>query len=330
MQIPLQTGERVEREMTVTLKPDEIALKHGKLFCRGVYTMVDERNGVARIIEECSAKGPVEWDAVNRKRAGGAITDIRVEGTTLIMDTIIGERVVNWGPASKDLGGQGLKSLSVEGDVVRTTWVGLAGASVGIGACLPQGPGTIEAEYPEDAKVGGAHRIEVTISTPRMIRVIFGVDDTDTKESGASWVLMLKCGRSAPVGHFLQHTIVQLNPAVKEKTTQCVAVSISFAVQEKDFSALRDFVIRFVKENTVSAQTTLAVFKGLKIPEELQAYGLAAKRQILTKEGARETAKDTGVELVEITGSRGTIGAVAGIACHDMGLEAAGLPEDFE
>src|SRR5512137_1026152 len=163
--------------MSVTLKPDAIAKKYGKLFCRGIYTMVDEENGVARIVEECSAKGPVEWDAVNRKRAGGAITDIRVEGTTLIMDTIIGEREVRWGPASKDLGGQGLKSLKVEGKVVKTTWVGLAGASVGIGACLPQGPGTIEAAYPDEAKVGGAHRIEVTLSTPKMIRVIFGVDD---------------------------------------------------------------------------------------------------------------------------------------------------------
>lgn len=316
--------------MTVTLKPDAITQKYGKLFCRGVYTMVDEENGVARIVEECSAKGPVEWDAVNRRRAGGAITDIRVEGTTLIMDTIIGEREVRWGPASKDLGGQGLKSLLVEGEVVKTTWVGLAGASVGIGACLPQGPGTIEATYPDDTRVGGAHRIEVTISTPKMVRVVFGVDDTDTKESGASWVLMLKCGRSAPVGHFLQHKIVQLNPAVKEKTTQCVAVSISFAVGERDFPALKEHVIRFVKENTVSSQTTLAIFKGLRIPGELEAYGLAAKRQILTTEGARQTAKETGVELIHITGERGTIGAVAGIACHDMGLEAAGLPEDFE
>ena len=90
--------------------------------------MVDEKNGVAQIIEECTAKGPVEWDAVNRKRAEGAITDIRVEGTTLIMDTIIGEREVKFGPASKDLGGQGLRSLTVEGDNVRTTWVGLAGS----------------------------------------------------------------------------------------------------------------------------------------------------------------------------------------------------------
>jgi len=315
--------------MSQVLKPGEVEGKYGKLFCRGVYTMVDEAEGTARIIEECSAKGPVEWDAVNRRRAGGAITDIRVEGTTLIMDTIIGEREVRFGPASKDLGGQGLKSLKVEGDMVKTTWVGLAGASVGIGACLPQGPGTIEAIYPDDARVGGANRIEVTIVTPKMIRAVFAVDDTDTKEKGASWVLMLKAAREAPVGHLLVHKIVQLNPNVKEKTTQCVAVGVSFAVIEKDFPELRRHFIEYVKKGTFSQNTALAICKGLRIPEIVREYGQRAKREVLSIEDALSAARKGGVELVEITGPRGTIGAVAGIGCHDLGIEAAGLPEDF-
>jgi methanogenesis imperfect marker protein 11 len=315
--------------MSQVLKPGEVEGKYGKLFCRGVYTMVDEAEGTARIIEECSAKGPVEWDAVNRRRAGGAITDIRVEGTTLIMDTIIGEREVRFGPASKDLGGQGLKSLKVEGDMVKTTWVGLAGASVGIGACLPQGPGTIEATYPDDARVGGANRIEVTIATPKMIRAVFAVDDTDTKEKGASWVLMLKAAREAPVGHLLVHKIVQLNPNVKEKTTQCVAVGVSFAVVEKDFPELRRHFIEYIKKGTFSQNTVLAIIKGLRIPEMVRDYGQRAKREVLTIQDAEYAARKGGVELVEITGPRGAIGAVAGIGCHDLGIEAAGLPEDF-
>jgi len=315
--------------MSQTLKPDQITEKYGKLFCRGVYTMVDEAAGKARIVEECSAKGPVEWDAVNRRRAGGAITDIRVEGTTIIMDTIIGEREVRFGPASKDLGGQGLRSLRVEGEVVKTTWVGLAGASVGIGACLPQGPGTIEALYPDDAKVGGANRIEVTISTPKMVRAIFAADDTDTREKGATWVLMLKAARSAPVGHLLLHRIVQLNPNVKEKTTQCVAVGVSFAVAERDLPALKEHFIAYIRENTFSQNTVLAFFTGLVIPPVVEAYGQRAKREVLSVEDARAAAREGGVELVEITGPRGGIGALAGIGCHDMGIMAAGLPEDF-
>ncbi len=316
--------------MAVILRPDEIENKFGKLFCRGIYTLVDEENGVAQIIEECSAKGPVEWDAVNRKRAGGAITDIRVEGTTLIMDTIIGEREVRFGPASKNVGGQGLKSLWVEGDTVRTTWVGLAGASVGIGACMPQGPGTICAEYPDDAKVGGAHRIEVTVTTPKLVRAIIAVDDTDTKEKGASWVLLLKTARSCPIGHFLQHKIVQLNPNVPEKTTNCVSVAVSFAIKEDEMDALVAWFVDKLREGTYSKQTTMAVFQGLKVPQGLVDYGLRAKREILTARNGHEAAEANGVRLIVVTGERGTIGAVAGIGCFDLGLKAAGLPEDFE
>ncbi len=316
--------------MSQILSPDEITRKYGRMFCRGVYTLVDEENGKAMIIEECSAKGPVEWDAANRRRAGGAITDVRVEGTTLIMDTIIGEREVRFGPASKNVGGQGLRSLKVEGDLVRTTWVGLAGASVGIGACMPQGPGTIEAVYPDDAKVGGAHRIEVSVVTPKMVRVIYAVDDTDTKEKGASWVLMLKLANSAPLGHYLEHKIVQLNPEVPEKTTNCVAVGVSFAVEPRDLDALTDYVINFVRENTVSENTTIAMYQGLVVPEVARAYGLRAKEEIMKVEDAVKVAEASGIRLIEVTGKRGTIGAVAGIGCFDMGLAAAALPGDLD
>jgi methanogenesis imperfect marker protein 11 len=316
--------------MSKVLKPEEVRERFGNLFCRKFITMVDEENGIARIIDECIAKGPVEWDAVNRKRAGGVITDVRVEGTTLIMDAVIGEREVKFGPASKDLGGQGLKALKVEGDKVKTTWVGLAGASIGVGACLPQASGTIETEYPDNIKVGGAHRIEVTITTPKMIRMIYAVDDTDTKEKGASWAMMLKMANSSRIGHFLEHKIIQLNPNVPDKTTNCVSVGVSFAVEEKNADKLTEYVINYVKENTYSKNTTLAVFRGLKIPDELVRYGLEAKKHILTVDRAREVAEKNGVRLVEITGKRGSIGAVAGIGCFDLGIISASLPEDFE
>jgi methanogenesis imperfect marker protein 11 len=255
---------------------------------------------------------------------------VRIEGTTLIMDTLIGEKEVRFGPASKDVGGQGLKALRVEGDRVITTWVGLAGASVGIGACLPQGPGTIETIYPDDVKIGGAHRVEVSIVTPKLVRVIYAVDDTDTKERGASWVLMLRMAREAVIGHYLEHKIVQLNPNVPEKTTNCVSVGVSFAVAEKDIPALTDYVIKFIKENTFSDNTTLAIFQGLRVPAEVEEYGHRAKRKIFRIEDARKVADQNNVRIIEITGKRGTIGAVAGIGCFDMGWKAAALPEDTD
>ena len=93
--------------MPYSLKPEEVREKYGPMFSKGLYTIVDEENGLAKIIEVCTARGPMEWDIVNRKRTGGVITDIKLDGHTLIMDAVVGEKELKFGPASAELGGQG-------------------------------------------------------------------------------------------------------------------------------------------------------------------------------------------------------------------------------
>ena len=191
--------------MTYVLRPDEVREKYGPMVCKGYYTIVDEERGVAQIIEKCSAQGPAEWDAVNRRRTKGVITSVALRSGQIVMDAVIGEGEISFGPVQIDTGGQGVKALKVEGDEVRTTWYGIAGASVGIGACLAQFPDVIRTEYPDDFKIGGAHRTHVDIITPKYVRVIIGVDDTDTKEKGASWVTSMRLGMQCPIGKFLEH-----------------------------------------------------------------------------------------------------------------------------
>ena len=196
--------------MVQVLRPDEVQAKYGPMFCRGFYTLVDEEHGRAQIIEKCVAKGPGEWDIVNRRRTKGVIEDIRMESNMLVMDTIIGERELNFGPVATEMGGQGLKALKIEGDEVRTTWYGIAGASVGIGACIPQCPDVIRTEYPDDFQMGGAHRAHVDIITPKLVRVIIGIDDTDTKEKRIYYNVKLHLmqlrqqGGSTYLGRFTQ------------------------------------------------------------------------------------------------------------------------------
>lgn len=80
--------------MTVRMTPDEVRAKYGPMFNRGLYTLVDEKAGIARIVETCSAKGPAEWDLVNRRRTGGIVDTIDLVGHTLVMDCSIGERTM--------------------------------------------------------------------------------------------------------------------------------------------------------------------------------------------------------------------------------------------
>jgi len=316
--------------MPEILRPDQVREKYGKLFCQGFFTMVDEENGVAQIVEKCISRGPIEWDIVNRKRTGGVLKDIRSDGVTIIMDTVIGEAPMNFGPVSSELGGQGIYSLIVKGDRVHTKWMGLAGATVGIGACIPQCDDIIETIYPDDFKIGGAHRAEVEIITPKMVRVIIGVDDTDTKEKGASWVMTMKLGRECPVGRYLDHKIIQLNPKAPGKTTNCCSTAVAFAVRPGEVQKLIDFAKDYIAKNTYSKDTVMTVYTGLKIPKELEEYGWSAKHILLEVDDALAAAKKSNVQVIPITGPKGTIGAVAAIGCFDMGIRSAGVPEDFD
>lgn len=316
--------------MVQILRPDEVEQKYGKMFCQGFFTLVDEERGVAQIIEKCVAQGPGEWDIVNRRRTKGVITDIRMKSNMLVMDTVIGERELSFGPVTSDVGGQGLQALKVEGDEVRTTWYGIAGASVGIGACIPQCRDVIRTEYPDDFMIGGAHRAHVDIITPKLVRVIIGIDDTDTKERGASWVTSMRLGTTCPIGRFIEHKIIQLNPKVPNKTTNCCSTAVSFAVREEEIPALIEYAVDFVRKESYSDDSVITVYQGLQVPEALRDFGWSCKSVLYTPEDAIRAAEENGVQIISVTGTKGVIGAVAAIGCFDLGERSAGIPEDFE
>ncbi len=218
----------------VTLTPEDVRARYGPLFARKFLVMIDEKAGVAEVREQCRARGTIEWDAANRRRAGGALRSAFVEGTSMTMLANLGRSPVNFGAADREIGGQALEGVEVQGDEVVTSWSGIAGAGVGIAACLPQAPGVIRTEYlsEDDLRPGGARTCRVRIVSPRYEKVTIGIDDTDTREEGATWVLALQCAESCaiPGVEYLDMRLVQLNPAVPKKTTNCVGSALNFAV----------------------------------------------------------------------------------------------------
>jgi methanogenesis imperfect marker protein 11 len=242
----------------------------------------------------------------------------------------IGKYPVNFGPASSSIGGQALEGveLSENGDEVITSWVGIAGAGVGVAACLPQAPGVIRAEYPdkEDLLAGGGRTNRVRIVSPRYERVCFGIDDTDTKEKGATWVMALKCAESCTIEgvEFLDMRLIQLNPAVPEKTTNCVGSALNFAVRPDRIEALKDHVCRFVEEHTLSESTGIAFRKGIHVQANSPAFR-AIKTEVLTKEQVAREAQVLGIEFLDRNNRKGRIGAFGAVLWAGRGIEAAGL-----
>lgn len=312
----------------ITLTPEEVRARFGPLFSARYLVMVDQKAGLAEIREQCRARGTIEWDAANRIRAGGAIRSCSIEGTTMTMLAKVGTSPVKFGAADREIGGQALEGVEVSGDEVITSWSGIAGAGVGIAACLTQAPGVIRAEYPteDDLKVGGARANRVRIVSPRYEKVTIGIDDTDTREEGATWVLALKCAEDCPVAgvEYLDMRLVQLNPAVPKKTTNCVGSALNFAVLPGKVDELLDFVRDFIESQAVSNDTGIAVYRGIAFPEE-SPYLKRVKTDILTLDEAEVEAVRMGVHFIDSNARKGRIGALGAVLWGNKGIEAAGL-----
>jgi len=312
----------------ITLSPDDVRKRFGPLFAQKFLVMVDERAGAAEIHEQCRVRGTIEWDAMNRRRAGGASVRCEVEGTSMTIHARIGKFPVNFGSAAGDIGGQALEGVEVAGEEVVTTWAGIAGAGVGVAACLPQAPGVIRTEYPaeEDLKVGGARTNHVRIVSPRYEKVCIGIDDTDTKTEGATWVMALKCAEACRIegAEFLNMRLVQLNPAVPEKTTNCVSSALNFAVKPHRIPVLLESVRAFVEKNTFSKDTGIACYHGIRDFADA-AIAKRIKTEILTREEAEREARALGIEYLDRNGGKGRIGALGAVVWGNRGTEAAGL-----
>jgi methanogenesis imperfect marker protein 11 len=207
----------------------------------------------------------------------------------------------------------GIEEVSVEGDEVKVVHAGLAGAGVGAAMCRGMAEGVKRVELQD---IGGGSKVgRATVVTPRLQKVVIGIDDTDTKDEGATWTLAHNVGAElARHGYqYLDHITVQLYPHNPNKTQNCVAIALVFAVEPGEKDQLIQNVVELLKKDTLSDKTAIAVLEGIQVPDKLRSYGAAAKRSMLTVKDAKEVAEEVGVELVEVTGSQGKIGALAAL-----------------
>jgi methanogenesis imperfect marker protein 11 len=316
------------------LNPTQVKEKFGPMFSQRFLTMVDREKGIAEIIETCAVRGTIEWDAVNRCRAGGAIQWCEVEGTSMTMRARLGESPIKFGPTDIEYGGQGLEAVIVDGDTVHTRWAGCGGAGLGVAACLTQAPGVLHAIYPteDDLKVGGARANRVELVSPLYEKITIGIDDTDNKEGGATWVLALKASKLAAAiegVESLNLRLIQLFPKSPHKTTNCVSSAITFAVRPGSVNALVDSIVAAVKAETRSKKTGIAVYRGIGISPALNEFGWEIKKRLVSVDAVEQNARGTGVEFIDLFENReGRIGALAAIALSEERTEAAALYND--
>ncbi len=213
----------------------------------------------------------------------------------------------------------GISKVSVEGDEIAISYIGMGGGGVGATICRASAEGVIRSSYDES---GGGKVAGSTIVLPRMSRVLIGVDDTDTPEEGATWTLVHNIARTvADKRHrYLSHTIVQLFP-VPFRTKNCVGVVAEFASSNPEELARR--FSELLMQYTLSKETGMAVFTGFS-PDRLLEYGWRTKSGQVTPDDARALAGDDLKIWINGRGITGAIAAIPFYTRYDEGLQLCG------
>jgi len=277
-----------------------------------VLTMVD--GDMVEIVEYHPCISGSQWMIYQYQRSSDIVLKARRDGNRHTFLVKVGKSDLS---LKASLHAAGIEEVSVEGDEVKVIHAGLAGAGVGAAMCRGMAEGVKRVELRD---VGGGSKVgRATVVTPRLQKVVIGIDDTDTKEEGATWTLAHNVGvELAKRGYqYLDHITVQLYPHNPNKTQNCVAIALVFAVEPDEKDKLVKEVVELLKEDTLSDKTAIAVLEGIKVPEKLRSYAEAAKKSMITVEEAEKVAESEGVELVKVTGNQGKIGALAALGVYN-------------
>jgi len=199
----------------------------------------------------------------------------------------------------------GITGVTVGKEEIAISYLGLGGGGVGASICRSTAKGVRRCETDPS---GGGKVAGSTVWLPRRERVLIGIDDTDTKEEGATWTLAHNIARAVEddSSRYLSHTIVQLFP-VPFRTKNCVATVCEFASSDPEgvVARYRDLLERY----TLSRETGMAVFRGFD-PSHLFPFGRKVQQGQVSPE---ELAAVRDGRVQAILQGRGLMGAVAAL-----------------
>jgi len=255
------------------------------------------------LLEVTNCYGGAAWARYHYTRTSPLIISSRSVGSTTRYLLTVGTSSLDL-QASVSAGG--IESVTLSNNTVKVTYAGLGGGGVGATMCRALARDVVDYDL---TPAGGSKMSRGTLTLPKRSRIIVGVDDTDTKEEGATWSLVNNIAAMVDnkALRYVSHAIVQLYP-VKAKTKNCVATVVEFAGLSGDKS-IKKFQ-ELLQSHTLSDQTGMAVLNSFDA-ESLLHYGDAARSGEVSLSDALEAADAAGVE-VRVQG-RGIIGAIAAL-----------------
>lgn len=273
---------------------------------RGIYAICDRNNEYAEIIEHSNCYGGAAWSKFHYSHSP-LIQKTYSIGNMIRYSVKTGTSTLELKPSRA---AAGIEAVVVEGEEVRITYAGLGGGGVGATKCRAFAQGVLCCNYTES---GGGRSAKGSIVVPRRQRVLIGIDDTDTKEEGATWTLTHNIAKELDcIGSvYLSHSLVQLFP-VSARTQNCVSTVLEFGcVNEDAKQELLESIKAALLKYSVSEETGMVVLSDFDA-KKMNEYSKQCRSRELTKEYALQFAEDNGVDIW--LDGNGIIGALAALA----------------
>ena len=280
--------------------------------CKRIFTTVDGDR--VAIFHHCMSSGCSGFCRYHHSLAGGVIDSVQREGTSLIEYATLGRE----GGQIPEIGLYPLPAVGVagirkeDGFIVQTI-ISTGGPAYSLTDMMGMARGVekIDISFSEKLVTGEVY-------TKAMTHVIIGIDDTDSKEGGATFALALgllqylsKFGGVIPVSH----RVVMLNPAIKYCTGGNSASFIEIASEPDQIEHIKEIATRFVEEESGSKNFGVALKTGFTISGSLREFGNSARFGEMDISDAEKTAKENNIFLY---GKRGRIGALAASAFRGL------------
>jgi hypothetical protein len=286
--------------------------------CRRIFTTVDGDR--VAIYHECMSGACAAFCGYHHALAGGVLSQVERDGTLLRESARIGSAEIAIGLFPKSA--VGVFAVERCSDTVVQHIRCIGGPAYSLSDMMGRAEGVVRVDAGHHDNLA-----EGRVCTKALVQVTIGIDDTDSREGGATFALALALlqfvGRIRgviPIGHH----VVMLNPAVFAKTAGNSASFIEVAVAPERYAVLIDKVRKFIADESLSAEWGIAVRRGLITPNGLREFGKLVREQIVTRPVAEAAAERSGIELY---GGNGVIGALAAVALtglpHEILLDPA-------
>jgi Sugar-specific transcriptional regulator TrmB len=273
--------------------------------CRRIFTTVDGDS--VEIYHDCMSGACAAFCGFHHELAKGALVTVHRDGTLLRERGRIGLYEVSVGLLP--LPAVGVFGIERVGDEVVQHIRCVGGPAYSLSDMMKRAEGVLRVEAQHEGNLA-----EGKVWTRALVHVTIGIDDTDTKDGGATFALALalldhvsKIRGVLPISHH----VVMLNPDIIQKTAGNSASYIEVAVSHEKFDSLVENVSRFVADESLSHEWGIAIWSGLTIPSGLREYGWQIRKMVISAEFAKATAEQFDIVLIGGNGIIGAIGAIA-------------------